>query len=97
MPISGPRISCGGIRARERLLAWDGNERFAYRVEELNVPGVRAFVEEWTLAPAAGDRTELQWILAGDCATPVRLLLQGAPGPMSRVFGEGTRRMAAVF
>ena len=43
----------GGLRARERLLAWDENERFAYRVEELNVPGVRAFVEEWTLATGA--------------------------------------------
>ena len=41
----------GGLRARGRLLAWDENERFAYRVEELNMPGVRAFVEEWTLAP----------------------------------------------
>lgn len=36
----------GGLRARGRLLAWDENERFADRVEELNVPGVRAFVEE---------------------------------------------------
>lgn len=87
----------GGLRARERLLAWDENERFAYRVEELNVPGVRAFVEEWTLAPVLGDHTELQWTLAGDCARPVRLLLQAARNPMHRVFGAATRRMEAVL
>jgi hypothetical protein len=87
----------GGVRARERVLAWDDNERFAYRVEELNVPGTRAFMEEWTLAPAPGERTELQWTLAGDCATPVRVLLRAARTPMTRVFAEATRRMAAVF
>jgi hypothetical protein len=87
----------GGIRARERLLAWDENERFAYCVEELNVPGIRAFVEEWTLAPSTGDHTELQWTLAGDCAMPVRLLLQAARNPMDRVFGQATRSLAAVF
>lgn len=85
----------GGIRARERVLAWDENERFAYRVEELNVPGIRAFAEEWTLAPATGDRTELQWHLAGDCAKPVMLLLQATLHPMNRVFGAATRKMAA--
>ena len=87
----------GGLRARGRLLAWDENERFADRVEELNVPGVRAFVEEWTLAPVLGDHTELQWTLAGDCARPVRLLLQAARNPMHRVFGAATRRMEAVL
>lgn len=30
----------GGIRARERMLAWDENRRFAYRVEEINMPGI---------------------------------------------------------
>jgi hypothetical protein len=87
----------GGIRARERVLAWEENERFAYRVEELNVPGIRAFAEEWTLAPVAGDRTELRWNLAGDCAKPVMLLLQASRNLMNRVFGAATRKMAAEF
>jgi hypothetical protein len=87
----------GGIRARERLLAWDENERFAYRVEELNVPGIRAFAEEWTLAPVTGDQTQLQWILAGDCAKPVRRLLHAARNRMNRIFDEATRRMPAVL
>ena len=86
----------GGIRARERILAWDDDERFAYRVEEVNLPGIRAFVEEWTLAPVAQDRTELQWLLAVDCTPPVALLLRAARRPLDHVFQEGTRRMAAL-
>src|SRR4051812_11261757 len=66
----------GGIRARERLLAWDENRRFAYRVAEIHMPGIRAFMEEWTVAPVPEDRTELQWALAFDCARPARLELQ---------------------
>jgi Polyketide cyclase / dehydrase and lipid transport len=86
---------CGGIRARERILAWDVNERLAYRVEEVNAPGVRAFLEEWTLAPVARDRTQLQWLLAVDCTRPLALLLQASRRPLDHIFREGTRRLAA--
>ena len=87
----------GGIRARERLVAWDENRWFAYRVEEINMPGIRAFMEEWTVAPVAEDRTELQWTLAFDCARPARLGLQLACNRMGRSFSEGNRKMAAIF
>jgi len=86
----------GGIRARERLLAWDENRWFAYRVEEINMPGIRAFMEEWTVAPVAEDRTELQWTLAFDCARPARLGLQLACDRLGQIFSEGTRKMAAA-
>ena len=87
----------GGIRARERLLAWDENRRFAYRVEEINMPGIRAFVEEWTVAPVAEDRTELKWTLAFDCARPARLMLRAACSRIGHIFSEGTRKMAATL
>lgn len=87
----------GGIRARERLLAWDTNTRFAYRVEAVNLPGIRVFMEEWTLAPVAEDRTELRWTLAFDCAKPVALLLRAARNRIDHVFHEGTRKMATAF
>jgi hypothetical protein len=86
----------GGIHARERMLAWDENRRLAYRIEEINAPGIRAFLEEWTLTPVAEDRTELQWLLAVDCTKPVALLLQAARRRIDHVFREGTRRMAAA-
>jgi hypothetical protein len=85
----------GGIRASERILAWDESERLAYRVEEINVPGIRAFLEAWTLASVAPDRTELEWLLAVDCTAPVALLLRAARRPLGHVFHSGTRRMVA--
>jgi Polyketide cyclase / dehydrase and lipid transport len=87
----------GGIRARERLLAWDENRRFAYRVEEVNMPGIRAFVEEWTVAPVAQDRTELRWTLACDCAGPAGLMLRAASNRIGHMFSAGTRKMAATL
>jgi hypothetical protein len=91
------RISLrGGIRARERVLAWDEDRRFAYRVEEINMPGVRAAMEEWTVHAVAEDRTELRWILAVDCAEPAGLLLQAARTGIDRAFNQGIRKMPAV-
>ena len=91
------RISLrGGIQARERVLAWEEDRRFAYRVEEINMPGVRAAMEEWTVEPVTEDRTELRWILAADCAKSAGLLLQAARAGIDRAFREGIRRMPAV-
>ncbi len=87
----------GGIRTRERLLAWDEDERFAYRVEEINVPGVRAFVEEWTLRPVSDGRTRIRWTLASDCAPPAALLLRAARNRIGQIFTEGTHTMARVL
>jgi hypothetical protein len=85
----------GGVRARERLLAWEEDQRFAYRVEDVNVPGVRAFVEEWTVAPVADDRSDVCWTIAADCAQPVGLLLRAARRPLDHAFRAATRNMAA--
>jgi hypothetical protein len=83
-----------GARATARL---DENRRFAYRVEEINMPGIRAFMEEWTVAPVAEDRTEIQWTLAFDCARPARVMLQAACNRIGHIVSEGTRKMAATF
>ncbi|QGV81937.1 SRPBCC family protein [Streptomyces ficellus] len=42
----------GGVVFQERILVTDAGERYAYRVEETNAPGVRALMEEWLLSPA---------------------------------------------
>jgi Polyketide cyclase / dehydrase and lipid transport len=84
----------GGIRARERLLAWDDDQRLAYRVEDVNVPGLRAFMEDWTVTPVAEDRSDVRWTLAVDCAQPVGLLLR-VRRPLDHAFREATRNMAA--
>lgn len=42
----------GGVRFQETVMAADHGLRYAYRVDETNVPGVRALLEEWLLTPA---------------------------------------------
>ncbi|MEU9941991.1 SRPBCC family protein [Streptomyces lavendulae] len=42
----------GGVRFQETVMAADPGLRYAYRVDETNVPGVRALLEEWLLTPA---------------------------------------------
>ncbi|MET8748988.1 SRPBCC family protein [Streptomyces sp. NPDC004667] len=41
----------GGVRFRETVMAADPGRRYAYRVDETNVPAVRALLEEWLLTP----------------------------------------------
>jgi Polyketide cyclase / dehydrase and lipid transport len=85
----------GGIVAKEKVLAWDEGRRFAYRVDDVNAPGVRAFMEEWTVEPTAEGKTRLRWVLAVDGTKPVQLLLQLGRAGLDRVFSQAARRMAA--
>ena len=84
----------GGIVARETVLAWDEERRFAYRVDGLNVPGVRAFMEEWTLEPTAVGTTQLRWVLAGECSRPVEMLLTASRWVLDGMIDRAPGRMA---
>ncbi|MEW1722282.1 SRPBCC family protein [Streptomyces sp. NPDC093109] len=75
----------GGVRAEETILTAKEAEVYAYRVDAINVPGIRAMVEEWRLAPA-GTGTRVQWTVAADGAAPFRLLLRSARPGMGLAF-----------
>ncbi|WP_042397700.1 SRPBCC family protein [Streptacidiphilus carbonis] len=62
----------GGTHFVESVIVWERPGRFAYRVEETGLPGVRAWIEEWLLTPAADGGTELRFTIALDAAAPVR-------------------------
>lgn len=48
----------GGVRFQETIMAADPEQRYAYRADETNAPGLRALLEEWRLtAIAARART----------------------------------------
>ncbi|MFD9904305.1 SRPBCC family protein [Streptomyces sp. NPDC059063] len=53
----------GGIRFEETILAAEAPERYVYRVDASNVPGLRALVEEWHLTPTATG-TRVRWTFA---------------------------------
>ncbi|GAA3121043.1 SRPBCC family protein [Streptomyces rectiviolaceus] len=89
----------GGTRFQETIVATDAAERYAYRVDESNAPGLRALVEEWRLTPA-GTGTRVQWTFAADGAAPFRFFLKLGRAGMGRAFRDAVmaldRRLTAA-
>lgn len=87
----------GGARFVESVVAWEeppgGPFRFGYRVEEANVPGVRAWAEEWLLTPSAGGGTELRFTIAADTAPAVGAVLALARPGVARSFRRAAARL----
>ncbi|MFI7173457.1 MULTISPECIES: SRPBCC family protein [Streptomyces] len=83
----------GGMRALETVLVWDPARCFAYRVEEAGVPGVRAMMEEWRLAPSPYGGTTLHWTIALDVRQPVRPLWRAANPLLAGVLRRAARRL----
>ncbi|MGW0867997.1 SRPBCC family protein [Streptomyces sp. NPDC002611] len=88
----------GGVRFRESVIAAEEPEVYAYRVDVTNVPGVRAIVEEWRLAPA-GDGTRVRWTFATDGTAAYRLAMKPIRIGQARAFRDAVsaleRRLAA--
>ena len=82
----------GGIRFRETVVAAEQGERYAYRVDETNAPGLRALLEEWRLT-ADGPGTRVQWTFAADGTGPFRTVLGIARLGMGRSFRDAVRRL----
>jgi hypothetical protein len=74
---------------RETILAWDTNERWAFRVDEMSSPMFAAFAEDYRLADA-GPGTLLSWTVAFRTGRLMRL----ASPVMPAVFGLVARRLA---
>ncbi|MGX1882898.1 SRPBCC family protein [Streptomyces sp. NPDC055287] len=83
----------GGTRFQETILAREPGERYAYRVDVTNAPGIRALLEEWRLAPAAGPGTRVRWTFAAAGPAPLGLALRlGRPG-LGRAFRGAVRSL----
>ncbi|MER5252974.1 MULTISPECIES: SRPBCC family protein [unclassified Streptomyces] len=89
----------GGTRFRETIMAADPAQRYAYRADETNAPGLRALLEEWRLTPA-GTGTRVQWTFAADGAAPFRFTLRLGRAGMGRAFRDAVtsldRRLTAA-
>ncbi|KUN79883.1 hypothetical protein AQJ66_27465 [Streptomyces bungoensis] len=84
------------VRAREQIIAWAPDERFAYQVHEANVPGVSALMEQWTLTPLTDTRTGVGWTLAVDCGPFVRLLLRAGRRHIDKLFHDSAHRLETL-
>ena len=86
----------GGILAREIVLVWEPNRRFAYQIDEINLPGIGAFMEEWVVESTNDGRTKVRWVLAADMSKPMDLLFQANRASIQRVFSRAIQRMDSV-
>ncbi|MFJ1811452.1 MULTISPECIES: SRPBCC family protein [unclassified Streptomyces] len=82
----------GGGRFRETVIAADGPQVYAYRVDVTNAPGLRALVEEWRLSPA-GPRTRVQWTFAADGNGVFRAVMRPARAGLGRSFRDAMTRL----
>ena len=83
-----------GVRFRETVLAWDADERWAFRVDEVRVPMARAFAEDYRLTDD-GAGTRLDWTVATRAAG---MRVAGPLGPQvfQRMLNVAARRLGRV-
>ena len=79
-----------GVRFTETILAWDDDERWAFRVDKSSAPMAKAFAEDYRLTDE-GSGTLLSWTIALKPGLGLRL---GAP-LLPFGFGLVLRRAAA--
>lgn len=82
----------GGARFEESVLVAKAPEVYAYRVDVTNVPGARAWVEEWRLVPAGGG-TRVRMAFALDGTAPFRSLWALARPGVGRAFRDAMARL----
>ncbi|MCT9088646.1 SRPBCC family protein [Streptomyces sp. ASQP_92] len=82
----------GGVFFRETIMATDPGERYAYRIDETNTPGVRALLEDWRLRPA-GPGTLVRWTMAGEGPALFRLAMRAAGPGIGQSFRGAMRAL----
>ncbi|UQW99905.1 SRPBCC family protein [Streptomyces sp. RerS4] len=88
----------GGVRFRETVMAADPGRRYAYRVDETNVPGVRALLEDWRLTPephpaAVETGTRIRWAFTADGPAAFRRALTVVRPGLGRSFRTAVRTL----
>ncbi|MCX4830983.1 SRPBCC family protein [Streptomyces sp. NBC_00006] len=90
----------GGTRFLETIVAAEPGDVYAYRVDETNVPGIRAMVEEWRIEGVPGGGSRVRWTFAVDAGAGVRVGMKAGRGGLGRAFrgavGALDRRLAAA-
>jgi uncharacterized protein YndB with AHSA1/START domain len=82
----------GGVRFKETVIASRASEVYAYRVDVANVPGARAWLEEWRLTPS-GTGTRVRMTFALDGTALFRAMCRLAAPGMGRAIREGIRTL----
>ncbi|WKX73636.1 SRPBCC family protein [Streptomyces sp. XD-27] len=84
----------GGTRFAETVLAAEPAERYAYRVDATNAPGLRALLEEWRLTPSGnGAGTRVRYTFAVDAPAPLRWAMTLGRAGVGRAFRRAMRAL----
>ncbi|MDT0542783.1 MULTISPECIES: SRPBCC family protein [Streptomyces] len=84
----------GGTRFTETVMAADPAERYAYRVDRTNIPGLRALLEEWRLVPSPyGTGSLVRYTFAVDGVAPLRGALRLLRPGLRRAFRDAVRAL----
>ncbi|MEU6388421.1 SRPBCC family protein [Streptomyces sp. NPDC046939] len=84
----------GGTRALETIVAAEPDTRYAYRVDRINVPGVRALLEEWRIVGVPGG-ARVQWTFAADGTAAFRAVLRLGRSGLGRAFRDAVGALDA--
>ncbi|MET7641285.1 SRPBCC family protein [Streptomyces sp. NPDC005438] len=83
----------GGTRFVETVLCAEEAERYTYRTDSTNAPGVSALLEDWRLLPDGHGGTRVRWVVAADGPLPVRGTLRLSRVGAAWVLRRGLRRL----
>jgi hypothetical protein len=89
-----------GTTFLETVLEWNDSERFTFCVNECGVPGLRRFVESWSLEHAgAGDAatTRATWTMAAESSLPDAILRRWLSVQQTVMMTLAGRRLARLL
>ena len=89
-----------GMTFLETVLEWTPSERFTFAIDECVVPGLRRFVESWSLRSvevAGAPATEATWTMATDTSMPDFILRRYLAAQQTIMMAIAKRRLEKLF
>jgi uncharacterized protein YndB with AHSA1/START domain len=86
------RLKGGGFFA-ETVLAALPAERYTYRIDRTNAPGMRAMLEDWNLAVSPSGGTGVRWTMAVDGTRTLRTVLRLGQAGIGASFRDAMRKL----
>lgn len=86
----------GSLAVQERILAWERGKRFAFAVDEMNLPLVRQMVEDMQLERLGPGRTLLRYRVHYRPTGPMRAVHPIARTVFDKMFRDAARRVAMI-
>ncbi|WP_370095995.1 SRPBCC family protein [Streptacidiphilus sp. MAP12-20] len=85
----------GGVRFVESVQIWEAPERFVYRVEEANLAGPHAWLEEWLLTEDAGGGTTVRFTMAIEAHAAIELLMRATRPLVEQAIRRAMKKLDA--